>query len=132
MNTHLRFAIILSLVVLGNVFHASTSVATETASTTNSSVGVYVCDDIEIHLAIKPDGTYEALFKKPPISRHESGVWEAKGGDIILQRRSGGTGFSIHQLRPDLEIPGSMLWISPSVGSGGGVIAYPLFHREGQ
>ena len=128
MNTTFRLAIILSLVVLGSPCHASAPVAADSASTTNSLVGAYICDEVKIHLVIKPDGTYEASLDQPLVSRRESGVLEARGEDLILRRRSGGVGFSIQRLRPDQEVPGHLLWISSA--GGGGAIKYPVFHRE--
>jgi hypothetical protein len=129
MNTTFPLAIILSLVVLGGACHTSPAVAADGASTTNSLVGPYICDEVNIHLVIKPDGTYEASLEQTLVSRHESGVWEAKGEDIILRRRSGGIGFSIQRLRLDREVPVRLLWISPA-SSRGGAITYPIFHRE--
>ena len=88
---------------------------------------------MNIHLAIKPDGTYEALCDQLPPSgvQRENGVWEAKGGDLIMQRRNGGIGFSVQRLRPDLEVSGRLLWIFPvGYGGGGGAITYPIFQRE--
>ena len=130
MNTAFRLAIIVSLVVFGSVCHVSTTLAADSANVTNSSVGAYICDEVKIHLVIKPDGTYEASIDQPLDSRQESGIWEAKGEDIILQRRSGEIGFSIQRLRPDREDPGRLLWIAPVSSGGGGAITYPIFHRE--
>ena len=128
MNTAFRLAIIVSLVVFGN---ACQTLAADSANVTNSSVGAYICDEAKIHLVIKSDGTYEASIDQTLASRQESGIWEAKGEEIILQRRSGGIGFSIKRLRPDQEVPGRLLWIFPA-SHVGGAITYPNFRRKTQ
>jgi hypothetical protein len=126
--TTFRFIIILLLGVLGSSCHAA-------PSATNALAGAYICDVItmsKIHLVIKPDGTYEASceYQQPLGVRRESGVWTAKGEDLILQRRSGDCGFAIRRLRPDQEVSGRLVWISPVGSGGGGAIVYPYFYRE--
>ena len=129
--TTFRFIIILLLGVLGSVCHAA-------PSATNALAGTYICDEIttsKIHLVIKPDGTYEASCEHPqPLGvQRENGVWTAKGEDLILQCRSGNCGFAIQWLRPDQEVSGRLVWISPVGGggsTGGGAIVAPYFHRE--
>jgi hypothetical protein len=126
MNAILRIAIILFLAGLGSSWQA---VAADSASTTNSLVGAYICDEVKIHLLINLDGTYDASLEQPPVTRHETGIWETKGKDIILRCRGGGIGFSIQRLQPDREVAGHLLWISPADG-GSGAIEHPIFHRE--
>jgi hypothetical protein len=126
MNTTFRFEIMLLLVGLCSPFHG---VAADSTSTTNSLAGAYICDEVKIHLLINLDGTYDASLEQPLVTRHETGIWEAKGEDIILRRRSGGIGFSIQRLQPDREVAGHLLWISPADG-GSGAIEHPIFHRE--
>ena len=121
-----RFIFILLLAVVGSSCRA-------TPTATNSLAGDYVCDESsssKIHLIIKLDGTYEASFEQPLGIRQESGVWTTKGEDLILQRRSGDSGFSIQRLRPDREVSGRLVWIFPAGSGGGGAIVYPFFHRE--
>ena len=125
MNTAFRLAIIVSLVVFGN---ACQTLAADSANVTNSSVGAYICDEAKIHLVIKSDGTY-SMDRLDPRLTAGSGIWEAKGEEIILQRRSGGIGFSIRQLDPIRKIYGRLLWIFPA-SHVGGAITYPIFHRE--
>ena len=126
MNTAFRLAIIVSLVVFGN---ACQTLAADSANATNSSVGAYICDEAKIHLVIRSDGTYEASIDQTLASRQESGIWEAKGEEIILQRRSGGIGFSIKRLRPDQEVPGAFA-LDISGKPCWRAITYPIFHRE--
>ena len=130
MNPAFRLAIVLSMVAAGGACHASSTLVADSASATNLSAGAYVCDDVAIRLVIKRNGTYEATYEQPPFSRRESGLWEARGGDIILRRRIGGIGFSIRRLRPDRQVSGRLLWISSAGSGGGGAITYPIFHRD--
>ena len=132
MNTKSRLSSILLPVVLGTACQVSPALAGDDASTTNSLVGAYNCVKVNVHLVIEPDGKYVASVQQLPPSgvQRENGVWEAKGGELILQRRSGGIGFSIRRLRPDLDVSGRLLWIFPAGHVGGGAITYPIFQRE--
>ena len=130
MNNSFPIVIICSLFLLCNVCQASTTVVVDSVSATNSSVGTFICDEVKIRLVIKSDGTYEASTDQALAARHESGIWEAKGEDLILKCRSGGIGFSIKRLRPDREVPGRLLWIVPANSGSGGAMTYPIFHRE--